>query len=60
VILDAAGTIRWIDVHPNHTTRSEPGQILDALDAALREKAPTSTTWPLQPQASSLRTQGAA
>jgi peroxiredoxin len=60
VILDAAGTIRWIDVHPNYTTRSEPGQILDALDATLRERAPTSTTWPLQPQASSLRARDAA
>jgi peroxiredoxin len=35
VILDPAGTIRWIDVHPNYTTRSEPRQILDALDATL-------------------------
>ena len=31
VIVDGAGTIRWIDVHPNYTTRTEPGQILDAL-----------------------------
>jgi len=31
VIIDGAGTIRWIDVHPNYTTRTEPGQILDAL-----------------------------
>jgi peroxiredoxin len=35
VILDKAGAIRWIDVHPNYTARSEPGQILDALDATL-------------------------
>jgi len=32
VIVDAAGTIRWIDVHPNYTTRTEPGEILAALD----------------------------
>ncbi|MGH9206139.1 MAG: peroxiredoxin-like family protein [Acidimicrobiales bacterium] len=31
VILDAEGTIRWIDTHPDHTTRSEPTGILDAL-----------------------------
>ncbi|HWE61602.1 MAG TPA: peroxiredoxin-like family protein [Chloroflexota bacterium] len=31
VIVDAAGTIRWIDVHPNYTTRTEPGDILAAL-----------------------------
>lgn len=32
VIVDAAGTIRWIEVHPNYTTRTEPGEILAALD----------------------------
>jgi peroxiredoxin len=31
VLLDAAGTIRWIDVHPNYTTRTEPAEILTAL-----------------------------
>lgn len=30
-IVDAAGTLRWIDVHPNYTTRTEPGQILAAV-----------------------------
>lgn len=35
IIVDAAGSIRWIDVHPDYTTRSEPAQILSALDAAL-------------------------
>jgi peroxiredoxin len=35
VLVDAAGTIRWIDVHPNYTTRTEPQQILDAVDALL-------------------------
>lgn len=33
VIVDAAGTIRWIDVHPDYATRSEPEQILEALRA---------------------------
>jgi peroxiredoxin len=31
VIVDAAGTIRWIDVHPNYTIRTEPAEILAAL-----------------------------
>ena len=31
VIVDASGVIRWIDIHPNYSTRSEPGDILDAL-----------------------------
>jgi peroxiredoxin len=34
-IVDAAGVVRWIDVHPDYTTRSEPGQILEALADAL-------------------------
>jgi peroxiredoxin len=32
VILDGDGTLRWIDVHPDYTTRSEPAEILAALD----------------------------
>jgi peroxiredoxin len=35
VIVDTAGTIRWIDVHPNYTTRTEPGVILEALAAII-------------------------
>lgn len=31
-ILDPDGTVRWIDVHPDYTTRSEPADILTALD----------------------------
>jgi peroxiredoxin len=31
-ILDPDGTVRWIDVHPNYATRSEPAEILAALD----------------------------
>jgi peroxiredoxin len=34
LVVDAGGTIRWIDVHPDHTTRSEPGEILAAVAAA--------------------------
>lgn len=32
VILDADHAVRWIDVHPNYSTRSEPLEILAALD----------------------------
>jgi len=35
VILDSARTIRWIDVHPDYSTRTEPQQVLDALDHLL-------------------------
>jgi peroxiredoxin len=31
LIADAAGVIRWIDVHPDYTSRTEPGQILEAV-----------------------------
>lgn len=31
IIADAAGTIRWIDVRRDYTTRTEPGQILHAI-----------------------------
>jgi peroxiredoxin len=31
-ILDADHVLRWIDVHPDYGTRTEPQQILDALD----------------------------
>jgi peroxiredoxin len=33
VVVDHAGVIRWIDVHPNYTTRSEVPDILAAVDA---------------------------
>lgn len=35
VLVDAAGTIAWIDVHPDYTTRSEPADILTAVDRIL-------------------------
>jgi hypothetical protein len=31
IIADAAGVIRWIDVHGDYTTRTEPDQILQAI-----------------------------
>ena len=34
VIVDADHVIRWIDVHPDYSTRSEPAAILAALDTA--------------------------
>ncbi|WP_445168741.1 peroxiredoxin-like family protein [Mycolicibacterium sp. Dal123E01] len=33
VVVDGAGAIRWIDVHPNYATRSEVPDILAAVDA---------------------------
>jgi peroxiredoxin len=33
VVVDAGGVIRWIDVHPNYTTRSEVSDILAAVDS---------------------------
>jgi len=35
VIVDAAGVIRWIDVHPDYATRTETEQILGALVATV-------------------------
>jgi peroxiredoxin len=32
VILDASRTVAWIDVHPDYSTRTEPRQVMDALD----------------------------
>jgi hypothetical protein len=34
MILDPGHVLRWIDAHPDYSTRSEPRQILDALDRA--------------------------
>jgi peroxiredoxin len=33
VVVDASGVIRWIDVHPNYTNRSEVPDILAAVDS---------------------------
>ena len=35
-ILDAGHTIRWIDVHRNYVTRTDPAEIVHALDRQLR------------------------
>ncbi len=35
VIADEAGLIRWIDVHPDYTTRTEPDQIRQAIAQTL-------------------------
>lgn len=32
VVVDSSRTVRFIDVHPNYTSRTEPAQILAALD----------------------------
>ena len=32
VILDGSHTVRWIEVHPGHSTPSEPRQVIDALE----------------------------
>jgi peroxiredoxin len=33
IIVGSDGTLQWIDVHPDYSTRSEPAEILAALDA---------------------------
>jgi len=35
IIADAAGTIRWIDVHLDYTTRTEPEQVLRAISQTI-------------------------
>jgi hypothetical protein len=35
-LIDAGGTIRWIDGHPNYTTCTEPEQIIDAVASNVR------------------------
>ena len=35
-IVDADGVLRWIDLHPNYTSRTEPADVLAALDTASR------------------------
>ncbi len=35
VLLDTDSIVRWIDVHPDYTTRSEVAEILDAITATL-------------------------
>ncbi|MET8615773.1 peroxiredoxin-like family protein [Streptomyces sp. RM1] len=35
VVVDAEGVVRWIDVHPNYTTRTEPVQIIEAVSRTI-------------------------
>jgi peroxiredoxin len=37
VVIDAAGIVRWIDVHADYTTRSETSEILEAITSNLTE-----------------------
>jgi hypothetical protein len=34
-LVSADGTIEWIDVHVDYTSRTEPSEILDAVHALL-------------------------
>jgi peroxiredoxin len=36
LIVDPDRVVRWVDVHPDYTTRSEPAEILAALDTPIR------------------------
>ena len=34
IILDGDHVVRWIDIHPDYSSRTEPSQILQSLDEA--------------------------
>ena len=36
IIVDSAGIIRWLDVHADYTTRTEPDQVLQAIAQTIR------------------------
>jgi peroxiredoxin len=38
VILDAGHAVRWIDVHPDYSTRTEAQQVIDALDTVSNDQ----------------------
>ena len=38
MIIDAHHVVGWIDVHPDYSTRSEPGQILAALEVTALDR----------------------
>jgi peroxiredoxin len=42
LIVDAGQVVQWVDVHPNYATRSEPAEILAALDTLTTESAQPS------------------
>lgn len=35
-LVDRDGTVAWIDVHPDYSTRTEPDEVLRAADTPLR------------------------
>ncbi|HEX4402953.1 MAG TPA: peroxiredoxin-like family protein [Galbitalea sp.] len=39
-LIDAEGVLAWIDVHPDYTTRTEPSQVLDAVNEYLSSAQP--------------------
>jgi hypothetical protein len=39
LIVDADHAVRWVDLHPNYRTRSEPVGVLAVLDGAVAEPA---------------------
>ena len=43
-IVDAESVLRWIDVHPNYATRTEPEDILAAVDRVLGRAATSAAT----------------
>ena len=45
-VIDAAGTLRWIDVHAEHTLRTEVAQILQAVDELQTRPDPKAPTTP--------------
>lgn len=45
-IVDAESVLRWIDVHPNYATRTEPEDILAAVDRVLGRAATSAATTP--------------
>lgn len=46
VVVDAAGIVRWIDVHADYTTRSETSQIIEAITSGLTETDPAGRVDP--------------
>ena len=56
VVVDGAGVIRWIDVHPNYATRSEVPDILAAVDAMEPNPCPATRFSSPAPMPGSART----
>lgn len=45
-VVDADSVLRWIDVHPNYATRTEPEDILAAVDRLVNGPVPMTATTP--------------